>query len=129
MSIRRIDQSAQVCRSLGLDADPGFRPERTRRNGIVHAQDPVVVGLAVDDDLNPAEDHAGSGSFHPIRLARQLACAARRNHPGEGDSPRPPMDFGMSVVSFESSGPVTVTRSLSSRTAVAALSVYLASLR
>src|SRR5207237_63932 len=95
----------------------------------VNPQDPEVVRLALDHYLDPAKSDPGPSRLHPDqgRQTARLRCA--KNHPGEGDSPRPPIDFGMSVVRLAPSGPVTVTRRPSPRTAVAALSVYLASLR
>ena len=55
-----------------------------------------------------------------IKVAWQLARAARKSHPGDGPSPDPPTDVGMSVVSESPPGPSTRTRNPSVWTAVAA---------
>ena len=55
MPIRDGHQSAQVCWRLRLDTHYGSRCERARRNGFVNPQDPVVVGFAVDHDLDPSD--------------------------------------------------------------------------
>jgi hypothetical protein len=58
-----------------------------------------------------------------MRVAKQLAWAARNSHPGPGALAPPPTDVGMSVVIENPSGLLTMTASPLVRTAVAALSV------
>jgi hypothetical protein len=58
-----------------------------------------------------------------IRVARQLAWAARKSHPGDGALAPPPIEVGMSVAIENPSGLRTVTARPLVKTAVAALSV------
>ena len=62
-----------------------------------------------------------------IKVASQLASAARKSHPGDGLEPAPPTDAGMSVEIRSPAGPSTRTWRPFSSVAVAMESVYRAS--
>ena len=79
VTIGPFHDATKICTRVGFNSDPRSRGQWAGRNGVVHTQDAVIVRLAIDDDLDPAQNYAGPSRLHSnqTRQATRLSGAKK----------------------------------------------------